>query len=103
MNRQFETLGCWGVHIDLLAGGDGHLLGDALEGHTVDLTGAGHEQKTRAQHLEEDDTLATESASEEDKDLRTYNIFHICIQSGDKRYRKNDQGRQTGGEPSNRK
>ena len=41
---------------------------DASEGNTVDLEGAGDEENTLGEVLEEDDTLAAETAGEEDQD-----------------------------------
>jgi len=53
--------------VDALAGGD-HIAGvHTAEGNTVDLEGTGNEENTLVEVLEEDDTLATEAASEEDQ------------------------------------
>ena len=42
---------------------------DAAEGHAVDLEGAGHEQDTLVENLEEDYALASEAAGEEDENF----------------------------------
>lgn len=54
--------------IDLLGSGDDVAGVDATKGNTVDLEGAGDEKDTLVESLEEDDALATETASEEDQD-----------------------------------
>jgi hypothetical protein len=38
------------------------------EGHSIDLEGAGHEERAFLQVLQEDDTLAAEATCEEDED-----------------------------------
>jgi hypothetical protein len=53
------------LDIDLGAGGQGVSLVDSLEGDTIDLVGAGHEQEAGRQLLEEDDTSASEAAGEQ--------------------------------------
>lgn len=56
------------LQIDLCAGGD-HISGvHSPERDTIDLKRAGDEKDTLGEVLEEDDTLATETASEEDED-----------------------------------
>lgn len=63
-----EGLGVNAADVDTLGGGD-HVAGvDTADGDTVDLEGAGDEENTLVEVLEEDDTLATEAASEEDQD-----------------------------------
>lgn len=63
-----EGLGVNTGDVDALGGGD-HIAGvDTAEGNAVDLEGAGDEENTLVEVLEEDDTLATEAASEEDED-----------------------------------
>lgn len=63
-----EGLGVNTGDVDALGGGD-HIAGvDTAEGNAVDLEGAGDEENTLVEVLEEDDTLATEAASEEDQD-----------------------------------
>lgn len=53
--------------VDALAGGD-HIAGvHPSERDTVDLEGAGNEEDTLVEVLEEDDTLATEATGEEDQ------------------------------------
>lgn len=54
--------------INLLRSGDDVAGVDTTEGDTVDLEGAGDEENTLVESLEEDDALATETASEEDQD-----------------------------------
>lgn len=54
--------------VDLGRGGNHVGLVDTSDGDTVDLEGAGDEQKTRFELLKEDNALATEAASEEDED-----------------------------------
>jgi len=55
--------------IDLGGGGDAHTLVDALERDTVDLAGTGDQKEAGVEHLQEDDALATESATQKDEDL----------------------------------
>lgn len=58
-----------GGEIDLGGGGDNVGLVDPPQGDTVDLEGSGNEEETASlELLEEDDTLATEAAGEEDED-----------------------------------
>lgn len=52
---------------DLGGGGNNVGLVHPSEGDTVDLVGASDEEETGIKLLEEDNTLATESASEEDE------------------------------------
>jgi len=54
--------------VDLVGGGDDVSGVDSSQGDTVDLEGAGDEEDTLVEGLQEDDTLATEAASEEDED-----------------------------------
>jgi hypothetical protein len=62
-----QSLGIDTGNVDALGGGD-HVAGvDPADGNTVDLEGAGDEENTLVEVLEEDDTLATEAASEEDQ------------------------------------
>ena len=53
--------------IDLGGGSDGVNLVDALDGDTVDLVGSGDEEESGLESLEEDNSLASISAGEEDK------------------------------------
>jgi hypothetical protein len=54
--------------VDLVRGGD-HVSGvDSSERDAVDLEGAGDEENTLVESLQEDDTLAAEAAGEEDQD-----------------------------------
>lgn len=54
--------------VDLLRCGDDVSGVDPAQGHTVDLEGTGNEEDTLVEVLQEDDALATETASEEDQD-----------------------------------
>lgn len=63
-----KGLGVNSGDIDTGAGGDNVAGVDTAEGNTVDLEGAGDEEDTLVEVLEENDTLATEAASEEDQD-----------------------------------
>lgn len=55
------------LDVDARAGGD-HIAGvHPSERNTVDLEGAGDEENTLVEVLEEDDTLATEATGEEDQ------------------------------------
>jgi len=54
--------------VDLVRGSDDVSGVDSSERDTVDLEGAGDEEDTLVEGLQEDDTLATEAASEEDED-----------------------------------
>jgi len=54
--------------VDLVGGGDDVSGVDAAQGDTVDLEGAGDEENTLVEVLEEDNALAAESASEKDQD-----------------------------------
>lgn len=47
---------------NLSAGGQGVGLVHSLQGNSVDLVGAGNEEETGGELLEEDDALASESA-----------------------------------------
>lgn len=63
-----EGLGVDTGDVEALGGGD-HVAGvDAADGDTVDLEGAGDEENTLVEVLEENDALATETTSEEDQD-----------------------------------
>lgn len=53
--------------LNLVGGGDDISGVDSSQGDTVDLEGAGDEEDTLVEGLQEDDTLATEAAGEEDK------------------------------------
>lgn len=55
-------------NVDALGGGDRVAGVDTAEGNAVDLEGTGNEENTLVEVLEEDDTLATETASEQDQD-----------------------------------
>jgi hypothetical protein len=56
------------AEVDLLGGGD-HVAGvHSAERDTVDLEGAGNEENTLVEGLQENDALATEATSEEDQD-----------------------------------
>ena len=62
-----EGLGVNTGDIHAGAGGD-HVAGvDTAEGDTVDLEGTGDEENTLLEVLEENDTLTTEAAGEEDQ------------------------------------
>lgn len=54
--------------VDLLGSGDDVSGVDPSEGNTVDLEGAGNEEDTLVEGLQEDNALATETASEQDQD-----------------------------------
>lgn len=54
--------------VDLVGGGDDVSGVDASQGNAVDLEGAGDEQNTLVEGLEEDDALAAEAAGEKDQD-----------------------------------
>lgn len=54
--------------VNLLGCGDDVSGVDPAQRHTVDLEGAGDEEDTLVEVLQEDDALATEAASEEDQD-----------------------------------
>lgn len=54
--------------VNALGGGDNVAGVDTAEGNTVDLEGAGNEENTLLEVLEQDDTLAAEAASQEDQD-----------------------------------
>lgn len=56
------------LEVDLGAGGDGVHLVDASHRHTVELEGTSDGEETGLQVLEEHDSLASESTSEEDED-----------------------------------
>lgn len=55
--------------IDLGGCGDNVTSVNSADGDTVDLEWAGHEENTLVKSLQEDDTLATETTSEEDQDF----------------------------------
>lgn len=63
-----DLLGVEAGDIDLLGGGDDVSGVDSSQRDTVDLEGAGDEEDTLVEGLEEDDTLAAEAAGEEDQD-----------------------------------
>lgn len=54
--------------VNALGGGDNVAGVDTAEGNTVDLEGAGDEENTLLEVLEQDDTLAAEATSEENQD-----------------------------------
>ena len=54
--------------VDLVGGGDDVSGVDPAQGHAVDLEGAGDEEDTLVEGLEEDDALAAEAAGEQDQD-----------------------------------
>jgi len=54
--------------VNVCRGSDHVRLVHASQGNTVDLVGAGDQQQSTLQLLQEDDTLSTETTSEEDKD-----------------------------------
>lgn len=54
--------------VDLLGCGDDVAGVDSSEGDTVDLEGAGDEKDTLVESLQENNALATETASEQDQD-----------------------------------
>lgn len=55
------------LDVDLGAGSQSVSLVHSLEGDTVDLVGAGNEEETRGQLLEENNASASEATSEEDE------------------------------------
>jgi len=62
-----QSLGVDTGNVDALGGGD-HVAGvDTADGNTVNLEGTGDEENTLVEVLEENDTLATKAASEEDQ------------------------------------
>lgn len=63
-----DLLGVKARDIDLHGGGDDVAGVDTAQGHAVDLEGAGNEEDTLVEGLEEDDALATEATGEEDQD-----------------------------------
>ena len=63
-----NSLGVNTADVDTLGGGDNVAGVHAAERDTVDLEGTGDKEDTLVEGLEEDDTLATETASEEDQD-----------------------------------
>jgi hypothetical protein len=54
--------------VNVCRGSDHVRLVNASQGNTVDLVGAGNQQQSTLQLLQEDNTLSTETTSEEDKD-----------------------------------
>lgn len=58
----FDLAGVNSVEGDLGAGGQGVGLVHSLQGNSVDLVGAGNEEESGSELLEEDDALASESA-----------------------------------------
>ena len=56
------------VQVNLVGGSDDVSRIDPSQGDTVDLEGAGNEEDTLVEGLEEDDALASESAGEENED-----------------------------------
>jgi hypothetical protein len=63
-----DLLGVNTGDINLVGCGDNVAGVDAANGDTVDLEGAGDEENTLVEGVQEDDTLATEAASEENED-----------------------------------
>lgn len=63
-----QSLGVNTGDVDALGGGDHVARVHPSERDAVDLEGAGDEENTLVEVLEEDDTLATEATSEEDQD-----------------------------------
>ena len=63
------------ANVYTLAGGD-HVAGvNSSEGNAIDLEGTGDKENTLVEVLEEDDTLATESTSEEDQNSTGLEAF----------------------------
>lgn len=56
------------LEIDLGAGGDDVAVVHSSERDTIDLEGTSHEEDTLRQMLQENNTLATETTSQEDQD-----------------------------------
>lgn len=56
------------ANVHTCAGGNHVARVDPSEGYTVDLEGAGNEENTLVEVLEEDDALSAESTGEEDQD-----------------------------------
>ena len=54
--------------VNLLGGGDDVSGVDPSQGNAVDLEGAGNEESTLVEGLQENDALATEAASQQDED-----------------------------------
>lgn len=63
-----DLLGVDTGDINLVGCGDNVAGVDAADGDTVDLEWAGDEENTLVEGVQEDDTLATEAASEENED-----------------------------------
>ena len=63
------------LDVNLSAGGQSVSLVHSLKGNTVDLVGAGNEEETRGELLEENNTSATEATSEEDEDAAWNNAL----------------------------
>lgn len=63
-----DLLGVNTGKVNLLGGGDDVSGVDPSQGDAVDLEGAGDEQNTLVEGLEEDDTLAAEAAGQQDQD-----------------------------------
>lgn len=68
MGDLVDLLGVQTGDIDLVRGGDDISGVDSSQGNTVDLEGAGDEENTLVEGLEEDDALAAEATGEEDQD-----------------------------------
>lgn len=68
LRNLLESCGVDTSKVDLQASGDDIAGVDAAERDTVDLEGAGDEENTLGEVLEENDTLAAEATSEEDED-----------------------------------
>lgn len=68
LRNLINLLGIETAEINLLGSGDNVAGVDSSKGNTVDLEWASNEENTLWEVLQEDDALATETASEEDKD-----------------------------------
>lgn len=68
LSNLIDLLGIDASQVDLLGGGDDVASVDPPQRNTVDLEGAGDEEDTLVEGLEEDDALATETTSEQDQD-----------------------------------
>ncbi len=63
------------IEADLRAGSDGVSLVDALNGHAIDLAGAGHKEETRWELSEEDNALSSEPAGKQDENRAWNDTF----------------------------
>lgn len=48
---------------------------DALEGHTIELEGAGHKEQTRGELLEENDSTTAVSSRSKDENLASFDTL----------------------------